>query len=103
MTEPLSRIAEADAAKAAWERFVAPALATIRADYMAKLTGEAVKPMEGRALQVVQNLSIGLRVADQVEAQLKSLIADGQAARADLERAGNVSRLSPEQRRYASY
>lgn len=103
MTDTLARIAEADAAKAAWDRFVSPALATIRADYMAKLTAEATKPMEGRALQAVQNLSIGLRVAEQVEAQMKGLILDGAAAQKDMERASDLARLSPEQRRYAQY
>lgn len=103
MTDNLSRIAEADAAKAAWDRFIAPALATIRADYMAKLTQEAVKPMEGRALQAVQTLSLGLRVTEQIDAQMKSLIVDGQAAQADLDRAGELARMSPEARRFATY
>jgi hypothetical protein len=103
MTEPLARIAEADAAKAAWERFVGPALATVRADYMAKLTDEAIKPMEGRALQAVQNLSIGLRIADLIEGQIRSLMLDGAAAQKELDRASDLARLSPEQRRYAQY
>lgn len=103
MSEPLTRIAESDAAKAAWDRFIGPAFATLRADYMGKLTTEATKPMEGRALQAVQNLSIALRITNEVEAQMKALIADGQAAQADMERSNNIARMSPEQRRYATY
>lgn len=103
MTDALARIADAEAAKAAWERFVAPALATIRADYMAKLTEEAIKPMEGRPLQAVQNLSIGLRITSEIEGQIKALILDGQAAQADADRARTLANMSPEQRRYASY
>ncbi|ANC85455.1 hypothetical protein [Sphingomonas sp. NIC1] len=103
MSEALTRIAEAEAAKLAWDRFVAPALATLRADYMAKLTDEAVKPMEGRALTAVQNLSIALRVTREVENQIHSIMMDGKAAQAELTRAGDIARLEPEARRYARY
>jgi hypothetical protein len=103
MTDNLQRIAEADQAKIAWDRFVAPALATMRADYMSKLTDEAIKPMEGRALAAVQSLSLALRVTREVEGQMRALILDGAQAQQDLDRAGKVARMGPEERRFASY
>lgn len=103
MTDANQRIADAEAAKQAFERYVAPALATIRADYMLKLTENAERPMEGRALVAVQTMSLALRVTREVEAQLRAVIADGEAARSDIDRAGKIARLSPEERRYAQY
>lgn len=100
---PQERIADGEQAKQAWDRFVAPAIAVLRADYMAKLTENAEKPMEGRALAAVQTMSLGLRVTREVENQLKAIILDGQQAQHDLNRAGDLSRMSPEAQRYAKY
>jgi len=101
MSDELERVAQAEQAKVAWNTFIAPALDTIRASYMARLTDEAVKPMEGRVLAAVQSLSLALRVTREVENQLKSIILDGEAARNDLDRAGRLARMGPEERRYA--
>jgi len=103
MTDLNQRIADAEAAKLAWERYVAPALEAIRADYMVKLTENAERPMEGRALQAVQNMSLALRVTREVEAQIKAIMTDGDAARAELGRARRIADLSPEGRRFADY
>jgi hypothetical protein len=103
MTDPTTRLAEAESAKAAYERFVGPAIGVIREDYTKKLASIAVQPMEGRVLAGVQNLSLALRVLNEVEGQLRALIADAAVARADMDRAGAIARMSPEARRYAEY
>ena len=103
MTDSLQRIAEAEQAKQAWDRYVAPALSVLRADYMAKLTENAVQPMEGRALAAVQSLSLALRVTKEVEGQMRALMLDGVQAQDDAARASKIANMGPEQRRYASY
>ena len=103
MSDPLQRQAEAEHARLAWEQFVAPALAVVRADYLGKLTDYAERPMTGDNLKVVEKMAVALKVTKVVEEQLRALIADGDAARADMDRAGTLARMSDEQRRYATY
>lgn len=103
MTDALQRQAEAEQAKQAWDKYVGPALAVIRGDYMAKLVDYAERPMSGDNLKVVEKMSIAMKVTREVENQLKSLIHDGEAARADIDRAGALARMGTEERRYASY
>lgn len=104
MSDAAYRMARADRAQKAHEEFVAPALKVIRDEYLAKLAEIAAKhPMRGEPLAMVEKLSTALKIVDQIEVQIATLIRDGEVAKAEADRAGNIARLSTEQRRYASY
>lgn len=80
-----------------------PAIEVCRKDYMARLAQEAVKPMDGRPLASVVSLSFGLRVLAVVEEQMQSLIAAGEIAKQEHDRAGALARMTPEARKWATY
>ena len=103
MSDVQQRIVEAEQARLAWDRYVGPALGVIRAAYLERLTAEAEKPMEGRALAAVQSLSLAIRVTREVEGQIRSVMFDGEAAKADFAKAGAIARMGPEAQRYAQY
>jgi len=104
MSDDAARLSRAERADASMQEFVGPALATIRSEYLAKLTEIAAKhPMKGEPLAMVEKLSTALKIVDQIDIQMRALIADGDAAKADAARADQMARLSTEQRRYASY
>ena len=104
MTDETARMVRAEQADAAFKQFVGPALAVIRDEYLAKLREiAATRAMVGEPLAMVEKLSTALKIADQIEIQLRALIADGDAAKADAHRAGDMARLSPEAKRYATY
>lgn len=104
MADEAMRMARAERTDAALKDFVGPALSVIRDDYLAKLREVAAKhPMRGEPLAMVEKLSTALKILDQVEVQMTALIADGQQAQAEADRAGKIARLNTEQRRYAGY
>lgn len=104
MSDEANRMACAERADQAMQEFISPALATIREDYTAKLTDVAAKhPMRGEPLAMVEKLATALKIVDQIEVQMRALIADGDAAKVDASRADQMARLNTEQRRYASY
>lgn len=104
MTDEADRVTTGEQARAAWDQFVGPACALLRAEYatkLSKIAGE--RAMTGEALKQVEKLAMAIKVVDQVEAQIAAVIGDGRTAQADMERAGNMARLSTEERRYAGY
>lgn len=103
VSDQLQRIEIADQAKIAWTQFVSPSLDVLRADYMGKLAEYAERPMSPDNLKVVEKMALALRVTREVETQMRSLIVDGEVARADLDRAGTIARMPDEQKRYATY
>jgi len=88
------RIADGAAAAQAME-FVRPALDVIRADYnkraMELLRQGLTDPVKTAG---AQKLSIALGVIDQVEAQIRAVISDGNIAKASHERASDMARVS---------
>lgn len=104
MTDAVLRSAQGERAKQALSEFIAPAFTVIRDEYRTKLQEiAATRAMTGEPLMMVQKLATALKIADQVEAQIIALISDGEAANAELDRAGNIARLPAAQRRYAEY
>ncbi len=98
------RMNRAQRANEAMVEFIGPALEVMRTDYMDKLRDVAAKhPMRGEPLAMVEKLSTALKIVDQIEVQMRALIADGTVAQADADRASNIARLNTEQRRYAGY
>lgn len=98
----ITRMAEGEAAQAAFDRFVAPALDALRADAVNKIAKLSVQAMEGRVLAGVQALSHQLRAADEVEKQLRALILDAKVERDAAEREGRQAKMSPEERKWSS-
>lgn len=104
MSDETARLARAERADAAMQEFVGPAVATIRNEYVEKLTEIAAKhPMRGEPLAMVEKLSTALKIVDQIEIQMCTLIADGDAVKFEAARADQMARLNTEQRRYANY
>jgi hypothetical protein len=104
VTDETARLARAEQAAQAFNEFVGPALAVIREEYLAKLQDIAsTQAMAGVPLAMVEKLSTAIKITNQIEIQLRALIADGDVAKAELHRAGDMARLSNEQKRYASY
>jgi hypothetical protein len=103
MSDEAARMARAEQASAALTAFLSPAFDVARADYMAKLTELLTRPMCGDNLKACEKLALAVKVANEVEAQIEALVADGQMARADASRAADIARLPAEQRRYAQY
>jgi hypothetical protein len=104
MTDDTARMVRAEQADAAFKQFVGPALAVIRNEYLAKLQElAATRAMEGEPLAMVQKLATAIKIADQIEIQMRALMADGDAAKA--EHAGTVARmkLNPVAAQYAAY
>ena len=103
MSETAQRIAEAEQAEAAFKRYVGPALNSLRADYLVKLAELAAQPLNEKVQQGIVNLSLAIRVAGEVEAQMRALMADGTIARQDAHRAAEIARMSPEERKWKNY
>jgi hypothetical protein len=75
----------------------------MRADYRAKLVELASRAQDDRTVQGIRNLSMGIRVLDRIEAQMRAVMAEGEAAKRDVARAAELANMSPEARRYANY
>lgn len=104
MSDEVNRMARAERADEVMQEFIAPAMTVIRDEYLSKLREVAAKhPMRGEPLAMVEKLSTALKIVDQLEVQMRALIADGDAAKADAARADQMARLNTEQRRYAGY
>lgn len=104
MSDEVNRMARAERAVEVMQEFIAPAMTVIRDEYLGKLREVAAKhPMRGEPLAMVEKLSTALKIVDQLEVQMRALIADGDAAKADAARADQMARLNTEQRRYAGY
>jgi hypothetical protein len=104
MSDDTARMVRAEQADRVMVEYISPALTVIRDEYMAKLREIAAKhPMRGEPLAMVEKLSTALKITDQIEVQMRSLIADGDVAKAEASRADDMARLTTEQRRYANY
>src|SRR4051812_32411812 len=81
MTENADRIAIADQAQAAYERFLSPAFAVCREEYAAKLTKLYATVEDAKGERVRTKLALAIRVLDEVEQQIKAVIVGGDVAR----------------------
>lgn len=85
-------------ARMAMEEFFTPALATIEADYGEKMIAAAAST-DPRAPEVIARLANGIKVARQVRAQIEAIIADGEVARQERERADHLDAMPAAKRR----
>lgn len=92
LAEKGRRAAEAHA------EFIAPAIETIRAEYMEALTRLAASE-PWRSDKIVK-LAIAARVIDAVSAQMRAAMANGQAAQSDINRAREIEDLPAAKRRW---
>lgn len=97
------RMVEAEQARDAFDRFMGPALATARADYLTKLADVAARPMSDPIRAGMEKLATGIKVVDEVEAQLRGLMMDGALAQRDARRASRLANLTTEERKWLSF
>ena len=96
LTEP-QRIYRAARAKRAMEEFIDPALAVLKEEYGARMIELASRtPWEAGKITALAN---ALRIAEEVENQVKALIYDGEHAKAGKVRADRIEKLTPARRR----
>jgi hypothetical protein len=103
MNDNALRMAEAEAADEAMKRFLRPAFTVVRDEYINRLRAAALKDLSLGAFTNMTNLSVALKVMDEVQAQLEALIADGKVAADDAGRASRIAAMSPEAVKWARY
>lgn len=103
MSDEAIRMARAEQAKQAMERFLAPAFDLVRAEYIEKLADIASRPLTNDLRAAMEKLAVGVKVIDQVRAQITPLVIDGEIARIDNKRATELAEMSTEKRRWALY
>lgn len=85
-------------ATSVWDEFIGPAVADIRAEYMAAMTRIAAhEPWETGK---ITKLAIAQRVIDAVEAHLKAAMAHGEVAARDQARVNHIESLPERKRRW---
>ncbi|MFD1104590.1 hypothetical protein [Sphingobium olei] len=82
----------------AWEEFVEPAIAALRAAYTERLTEIAAD--EPWSSDKIVKFAVATRVIDRVEAQIKSAILNGIDARGKVERAREIEQLPAAKRKW---
>lgn len=93
------RMANAEAA-----RMVLSGNAPAFAEIEARLTENLVKAAkQGRQDKATDLLGMSLKMLDNVKSYFEAIAADGDVAKHAAEHAANASRMSAEERRYASY
>lgn len=103
MTETTDRIANADRAEAALQQFLRPAFETARQEYAHSLAIIGAKPMSIETMAGITNLSIALKVLNELQQQIEMIVIDGKVAHADMDRAQRMSTLTTEAQRWAKY
>lgn len=103
MSEEALRIARAEQARHALDQFLTPAFEQVRADYLEKLAEIAAKPLTNDLRAAMEKLAVGVKVIDQVRAQITPLVIDGEIARIDNNRASDLANMTTEKRRWAQF
>lgn len=85
------RIADAEAARGALDRWLGPAFDVVRADYMEKLASIAAQPLPVHGVAQIEKLAIAVKVVDAVRAQIEAVAQDGKVARHDKTRADKLA------------
>lgn len=99
MTDPnfAARIADAEQAKLAMERWLGPAFDVALADYLARLDHLAsTTPWDDKRITKV---AMGVAVLKQVRHHIEGIIADGAVARADHAYAKQIEAIPAEKRK----
>lgn len=100
MSDAKERIATAERARAAWDEFVEPTLADIKATYAARIVEIASTELSrDKRTDKITALSAAIRIADQIESGLQAVIMDGDIAEKDKLRADKMERMTAPQRR----
>lgn len=95
------RIERARRAKAAYDEFVSPALEEIRNAYGDRIVEIASTELNrDKRTDKLTALSTALRILEQVEGGLQTIIVDGQMAHQSKMRAAEMEQLSPARRRF---
>ena len=77
--------------------FLEPAFETVKGEYRARLSQVcAATPWEASKISALANAE---RIANEVQAQLVALVADGTDAQSQIDRAKKIETLSPAKRR----
>lgn len=97
------RMAEAEAAELALQRFLRPAFDICRAEYTKNLMTIGAQPMSQATLAGITNLSVALKVLAEAQEQIETIVADGKVAKDGAERASRMAQLTNEQRKWAGY
>jgi|SRR6478752_1817437 len=103
MTDEALRMARAEQANQALQQFLVPAFDVARAEYLEKLAAIAAKPLTADLRAGMEKLALGVKVIDEVRAQIESLVGDGKFAQADANRARRIAELPTEKRRWANF
>lgn len=100
MTDILAseRIDRGQRATSALREFLDPAFDVVISDYMGRLTQIAAEAPWDTAKIV--KLAAAAKIAEQVRVQIKALVADGEVALADVQRARQIEGLSTERRKW---
>lgn len=102
MTDETDRMVRAERVANAMT-VIAPYFDACRDSYLDGIAALAIKPMCDNVRAGIEKLAIGVKVLDEVRAQVASSIADGTVAEADTRRASNLASLSTEKRRWAQF
>lgn len=95
------RMAEAEAARAAWDRFVGPAVKKLTAEYTEVLINAASAPLTNDGRATMEKASLAIKVLDKVQAHLAAIVYDGEAARQQHNFGQQIAQLPAEKKRWA--
>lgn len=93
---PSERLSRADRARTELE-FVGPAFDYVEGEWMDKLIKTAGST-DPRVPEIISRLSAGIAAIRKVRAEVEAVIADGQVASTEMERAAKLARMSDHKR-----
>jgi hypothetical protein len=88
------RVERARRAQMALEEFLTPAFAVVEREYAERMI-EVAASSDPRAPEVIARLANGIKVARSVKAQIEVLVADGEVATGNIQRAERKGEMSP--------
>lgn len=91
---PQQRAERARRAQMAMDEFFAPVFAVVEAEYAEKMI-EVAASSDPRAPEVIARLANGVKVARQIRGQIEGLIADGELANNEINRAKREEDMTP--------
>lgn len=78
----------------AMDEFFAPAFAVVESEYAERMI-EVAASSDPRAPEVITRLANGVKVARQIRGQIEGLIADGELANSEINRAKREEDMTP--------
>ncbi len=97
---PEERLRRAERAKLAYDEFVKPEMDFAREHYVRRLVEVATQETDSRRrADKIANLSVALRIHEEIDKGFQLLAEDGKAASQHLVRAEKIENLSPARRR----